>query len=50
MHAFLTLLGPKEFSIKFDTVMLGWEFILYIEGLQVIIKKTSFLSLKIDFV
>ena len=47
----LALLGPIEFSIKFDTVKWMVHYI-YIEGLQVIISKTYivFLSLKIDFV
>ena len=45
-----TILRPMKLSIKFDTVMSG-QFIVYIEGLQVIIsKKMSNLSLKIDFV
>ena len=30
------LLGPVEFSIKFDTVMSGWS-IVYIEWFKVII-------------
>ena len=45
----LTILRPIDFPIKFDTVKSGW-FIVYIEGLQVIISKNMFLSLKIDFI
>ena len=45
-----TLLGPMEFSIKFDTVKSEWS-IVYTEGSQVVIlKKIVFLSLKINFV
>ena len=38
MKKWLTLLGPIEFSIKFDTVKSGCS-IIYIEGSQVIISK-----------
>ena len=44
----LTLLKPMKFAIKFNTVTSGWS-IVYIEGLQVMIKKTK-LFLKINFV
>ena len=35
----LTILGPDEFSIKFDTVKSGWFIVYYVEGSQVIIKE-----------
>ena len=47
---FFNLLGPREFSIKFDTVKPGWS-IVYIEWSQVIISKKYCISLflKADF-
>ena len=43
----LTLLGPMEFSIKFDTVMSGWS-IVYIKGSQIIISKKYYISFSED--
>ena len=39
----LSLFGPMEFPIKFDTVKSGWS-IVYIEGSQVIISKIFYIS------
>ena len=41
------ILGPMEFSIKFDTVMSGWS-IVSIEWLQVIISKQYYIYFSDD--
>ena len=41
MRNLSTLLVPKEFPIKFDTVQSGWS-IIYTEGSQVMISKKKY--------
>ena len=43
----LTLLRPKDFSIKLYQIKSGW-FIIYIEGSQVIISKIYLISFSED--